>query len=248
MSEASTRTGGDAPLVAIVGRPNVGKSTLFNRLVGSRQAIVEDHPGVTRDRLYGTASWAGQQFLVVDTGGIDPTLETGMPAHIKAQVDVAVEEADLLLLVVDVLEGITAVDLHRIAVLGDPHPFDGDDHPGRGLLARDEGAHPVGHAVGVLGADDDMEQRRRDIVDAVVRTDTGNGVILLTDMFGGTPSNLAISIMEGAPVEVLAGVNLPMLVKLVSVRGDMPLAEAVRAAGDAGRKYISVASEVLSGQ
>ncbi|MCB9713690.1 MAG: ribosome biogenesis GTPase Der [Myxococcales bacterium] len=111
MSEASTRTGGDAPLVAIVGRPNVGKSTLFNRLVGSRQAIVEDHPGVTRDRLYGTASWAGQQFLVVDTGGIDPTLETGMPAHIKAQVDVAVEEADLLLLVVDVLEGITAVDL-----------------------------------------------------------------------------------------------------------------------------------------
>lgn len=107
MNDASLQ----APLVAIVGRPNVGKSTLFNRLVGSRQAIVEDHPGVTRDRLYGVAEWAGQQFLVVDTGGIDPTLETGMPAHIQAQVDVAVEEADLLLLVVDVLEGMTAVDL-----------------------------------------------------------------------------------------------------------------------------------------
>lgn len=108
MSEA---TGSDAPLVAIVGRPNVGKSTLFNRLVGSRQAIVEDHPGVTRDRLYGVAQWEGRQFLVVDTGGIDPSLDTGMPAHIQAQVQVAVEEADLIVLVVDVLEGLTAVDM-----------------------------------------------------------------------------------------------------------------------------------------
>jgi GTPase len=99
------------PLVAIVGRPNVGKSTLFNRLVGARQAIVEDHPGVTRDRLYGVASWSGRQFLVVDTGGIDPSLETGLPAHIQAQVEVAVEEADLILMVVDAIEGLTAVDL-----------------------------------------------------------------------------------------------------------------------------------------
>ena len=104
-------SGGDAPLVVIVGRPNVGKSTLFNRLVGARQAIVEDHPGVTRDRLYGVASHAGRQFLVVDTGGIDPSLETGLPAHIQAQVDVALEEADLVLMVVDVLDGLTAVDI-----------------------------------------------------------------------------------------------------------------------------------------
>ncbi len=106
----SDDTAAAAPLVAIVGRPNVGKSTLFNRLVGSRQAIVEDQPGVTRDRLYGVAEWIGRSFLVVDTGGIDPALETGLPAHIQAQVEVAVEEADLILLVVDVLDGITAVD------------------------------------------------------------------------------------------------------------------------------------------
>jgi GTP-binding protein len=97
--------------VAIVGRPNVGKSTLFNRLVGARQAIVEDHPGVTRDRIYGVATWEGRQFLVVDTGGIDPGLDTGLPAHIRAQVEVALEEADLVLLVVDVLDGLTAVDI-----------------------------------------------------------------------------------------------------------------------------------------
>ncbi len=108
---AGAPDGSAAPLVAIVGRPNVGKSTLFNRLVGSRQAIVEDNPGVTRDRMYGGAEWVGQHFLVVDTGGIDPALETGLPAHIAAQVEIAVEEADLLLLVVDVLEGLTAVDL-----------------------------------------------------------------------------------------------------------------------------------------
>lgn len=100
-----------APLVVIVGRPNVGKSTLFNRLVGARAAIVEDNPGVTRDRLYGVAEWEGQQFVVVDTGGIDPSLETGLPAHIRAQVDVAVEAADLILFVTDAHEGATAVDL-----------------------------------------------------------------------------------------------------------------------------------------
>ncbi|MCH9688918.1 MAG: ribosome biogenesis GTPase Der [Deltaproteobacteria bacterium] len=106
-----------APLVAIVGRPNVGKSTLFNRLVGARLAIVEDNPGVTRDRMYGSADWTGRQFLVVDTGGIDPSLETGLPAHIQAQVEVAVEEADLLLLVVDIIDGVTAVDLEVAAHL-----------------------------------------------------------------------------------------------------------------------------------
>jgi GTPase len=100
----------DVKLVAIVGRPNVGKSTLFNRLVGARQAIVEDNPGVTRDRLYGVAHWEGRSFAVVDTGGLDPELDTGLPAHIRAQADVAIEEADLLLLVIDATEGPTGVD------------------------------------------------------------------------------------------------------------------------------------------
>lgn len=99
-----------------------------------------------------------------------------------------------------------------------------------------------------IGPEDDMEQRRQDILDAVARVDDGSGVVLLTDMFGGTPSNLAISVMDQDEVEVIAGVNLPMLIKLASVRGDKPLAEAVTDARDAGRKYINVASQVLSGQ
>lgn len=97
-----------------------------------------------------------------------------------------------------------------------------------------------------IGPDDDVEQRRQDILAAVKKVGGGPGVILLTDMFGGTPSNLAISFMEAGKVEVIAGVNLPMLIKLVSVRGEMPLAEAVGAAQDAGRKYINVASQVLN--
>ncbi len=96
-----------------------------------------------------------------------------------------------------------------------------------------------------IGADDDMEARRQDIVAAVDRANTGSGVIVLTDMFGGTPSNLAISILDGDKVEVLAGVNLPMLVKLASIRGDMTLTDAVAHASEAGRKYISVASQIL---
>lgn len=96
-----------------------------------------------------------------------------------------------------------------------------------------------------IGADDDMELRRGDIVAAAKRADEGAGVIVLTDMFGGTPSNLAISIMDDAHVEVLAGVNLPMLVKLASIRGDMSLVDAVAHASEAGRKYISVASQIL---
>jgi PTS system mannose-specific IIA component len=98
-----------------------------------------------------------------------------------------------------------------------------------------------------IGPDDDMEQRRKDILDAVARVDTGPGVILLTDMFGGTPSNLAISTMEKANVEVIAGINLPMLIKLASVRQKQGLVEAVSAAQEAGRKYINVASRLLAG-
>jgi mannose PTS system EIIA component len=97
-----------------------------------------------------------------------------------------------------------------------------------------------------IGPDDDMEQRRTEIIDAVAAVDQGEGVVVLTDMFGGTPSNLAISIMDEERVEVIAGVNLPMLIKLASVRGEKPLAEAVSCAQDAGRKYINVASSLLA--
>ena len=99
-----------------------------------------------------------------------------------------------------------------------------------------------------IGPEDDMERRRQDIVEAVRQVDSGQGVAVLTDMFGGTPSNLAISIMDQGRIEVVAGVNLPMLIKLAKVRGDSPLQKAVSLAQDAGRKYISVASQVLSGK
>jgi PTS system mannose-specific IIA component len=96
-----------------------------------------------------------------------------------------------------------------------------------------------------IGPEDDMERRRAEILDSARSCDSGDGVIVLTDMFGGTPSNLAISIMEQARIEVLAGVNLPMLVKLASVR-NRPIAEAVRMAQEAGRKYITIASRILA--
>ncbi len=97
-----------------------------------------------------------------------------------------------------------------------------------------------------IGPEDDMEQRRRDILARVSEVNDGNGVVVLTDMFGGTPSNLAISIMDKAKVEVIAGVNLPMLIKLSSVRAVEPLAMTVAAARDAGRKYINIASSLLA--
>ena len=97
-----------------------------------------------------------------------------------------------------------------------------------------------------IGPDDDMEKRREDILRSVAEVDDGSGVVLLTDMFGGTPSNLAISIMDNAKVEVIAGVNLPMLIKLASIRQTESLAKAVSAAQEAGRKYINVASALLA--
>jgi PTS system mannose-specific IIA component len=97
-----------------------------------------------------------------------------------------------------------------------------------------------------IGADDNMEKRRSDIVDAVARVDQGSGVVVLTDMFGGTPSNLAISVMEAGHIEVIAGMNLPMLIKLSSVRKADKLQVAVEEAQAAGRKYINVASQLLA--
>jgi mannose PTS system EIIA component len=96
-----------------------------------------------------------------------------------------------------------------------------------------------------IGPDDDIERRRADVQRCIKDVDTGDGVVLLTDMFGGTPSNLAISQMDRAGVEVIAGVNLPMLVKLAKVRSNQPLADAVDCAQTAGRKYIAAASHVL---
>lgn len=124
-----------------------------------------------------------------------------------------------------------------------------------GKLAE-EFRHAVEHVVGPqrcietvsIGPEDDMDQRRQDIVDAVDRADDGHGVIILTDMFGGTPSNLSISVMASGRVEVIAGVNLPMLIKLAGVRGDNDMDRALAEASDAGRKYINVASRVLSGK
>jgi len=97
-----------------------------------------------------------------------------------------------------------------------------------------------------IGPDDDITQRREQIIKSVHDVDSGEGVVVLTDMFGGTPSNLAISVMERGRIEVLAGVNLPMLVKLASIRRDASLDTAVQQAQDAGRKYINVASRLLS--
>ena len=111
--------------------------------------------------------------------------------------------------------------------------------------------HVVGTQTAVetvaIGPDDDMEQRRQDILDAVGRVNDGAGVVVMTDMFGGTPSNLAISIMEPGLIEVVAGMNLPMLIKFASVRGEK-LADALEKSTEAGRRYINVASQVLAGQ
>ena len=97
-----------------------------------------------------------------------------------------------------------------------------------------------------IGAEDDMEARRQDILSRIAEVDTGDGVVLLTDMFGGTPSNLAISVMDRPRIEVVAGVNLPMLIKLASLRQNEGLQRSVSGAQEAGRKYINVASQLLS--
>lgn len=121
-----------------------------------------------------------------------------------------------------------------------------------GNLAE-EFVHAMEHVVGdqadvetvCIGPNDDMERRRSEIADAIAKVDSGEGVIILTDLFGGTPSNLAISLMQAGKVEVIAGINLPMLIRLAKARGCMPVREAVAAARDAGRNYITIASEYL---
>src|SRR5262245_7354167 len=99
------------PLVAVVGRPNVGKSTLFNRLVGKRLAIVEDTPGVTRDRLYAPVIWKGRSFTVIDTGGIILNETDPLTEQVRSQAEIAMDEADAILFVCDASDGVTSTDL-----------------------------------------------------------------------------------------------------------------------------------------
>jgi PTS system mannose-specific IIA component len=121
-----------------------------------------------------------------------------------------------------------------------------------GRLAE-EFVHAMEHVVGeqadvatiCIGPNDDMEARRREIANAIKRVDSGNGAVILTDLFGGTPSNLAISLLKRGKTEVIAGINLPMLIRLAGARKDMDLTAAVTAAREAGRNYITVASEYL---
>lgn len=105
------------PIVAIVGRPNVGKSTLFNKLIGQRLAIVEDTPGVTRDRLYGNCEWGAHEFLLVDTGGIEPRIDDGMLEHMRQQAQLAIDTADAIIFVTDIRAGVTAQDSEIAAML-----------------------------------------------------------------------------------------------------------------------------------
>src|SRR5687768_4590800 len=105
------------PIIAIVGRPNVGKSTLINRLVGTRQAIVDPTPGVTRDRLYAEAEWRGQVFTLIDTGGFEPLREDEIPRKVREQAEQAIREADLIVLVVDGKAGLIATDVEVAAIL-----------------------------------------------------------------------------------------------------------------------------------
>ena len=99
-----------SPVVVIVGRPNVGKSTLFNRLIGKRKAIIDDLPGVTRDRNYGTCTWEGKQFLLIDTGGLDSESENVMNGRVHEQALIAIEEADIIIFLMDIRDGLLPSD------------------------------------------------------------------------------------------------------------------------------------------
>ena len=105
------------PIVAVVGRPNVGKSTFFNKICGKRISIVDDTPGVTRDRLYADANWCGHDFLLVDTGGLDPKSEDVFQADIKKQAEIAMQESDVIVFLVDGKSGITSTDEEVASIL-----------------------------------------------------------------------------------------------------------------------------------
>ena len=106
------------PIVAIVGRPNVGKSTLFNKLIGERRAIVEDTPGVTRDRIYGETEWCGRKFSLIDTGGIEPKTDDIILKQMRLQAQIAIESADVIVFLCDVRAGLVADDREIAVMLG----------------------------------------------------------------------------------------------------------------------------------
>ena len=105
------------PVIAVVGRPNVGKSTLFNKIVGKRLSIVDDTPGVTRDRIFGDAEWCGKKFMVVDTGGIEPKTDDIILKKMKAQAELAIDTASAIIFVTDIKSGVTASDKEVAAML-----------------------------------------------------------------------------------------------------------------------------------
>jgi GTP-binding protein len=164
------------PLVAIVGRPNVGKSTLFNRLVGRRRSIVTDEPGITRDRIYGTAQWRGRAFEVVDTGGLLPDEQAGIPAEIFRQAQAALAEADAIILVADSRTGPTPIDaelIRRLRVFGKPIAVAANkvDSVSRTALASafyewGESVFPVSAEHG-LGVDDLLDHVTREFPESV---------------------------------------------------------------------------------
>ena len=102
------------PIEAVVGRPNEGKSTLINKLCGQRLAIVEDTPGITRDRIFANCEWSGHEFMLVDTGGIEPKATEGILAHMREQAEIAFDSADCIIMVVDVRDGLTAADCGKL--------------------------------------------------------------------------------------------------------------------------------------
>ncbi len=146
------------PVVAIVGRPNVGKSTLFNRLVGGRQAIVEDVPGTTRDRIYGEVEWNGRRFTLIDTGGLELSPGSDILASVAAQVRVAVEEADLILFAVDAVQGLTAVDEEIAQLLRQGHLSAGASSAGTGQRGS-VGRGPAKPVIVVAGKGDNPARR-----------------------------------------------------------------------------------------
>ena len=105
------------PQIAIIGRPNVGKSTLFNKLAGKRLSIVEDTPGITRDRLYADTDWNGRDFTIIDTGGIEPHSEDEIQLFIKRQAEIAIETSDVIILVTDIRTGVTTTDMDVANIL-----------------------------------------------------------------------------------------------------------------------------------
>ena len=105
------------PLIAIVGRPNVGKSMLFNKIIGRRLSIVEDTPGVTRDRIYGESEWVGRRFRLVDTGGIEPNTDSQILSFMREQAQIAIDNADVIIFVTDIKTGLTASDQEVASML-----------------------------------------------------------------------------------------------------------------------------------